>query len=177
MKLKLSQILISLGLTIALLLGLEVVTATLLPALDWHNYRLTFHVLVIIFMAIRLDSPLTPWMILVLQLVHSAFSIEGWAIGTFAGVIVLLSANYLKDLLHLTNALMTMITAQLFQVIWFVTVTIIICLKISDFTKFGMILWSFVPGSIILSIIAPFLFWFLEKIWRGSSENSHGVGI
>lgn len=177
MKMKLSQILISLSLTIALLLGLEVVTATLLPALNWHDYRLTFHVLVIIFLAIRLDSPLTPWMILVLQLIHSAFSIEGWAIGTFAGIIILLSANYLKDLLHLTTAFMTMITVQLFQVIWFLTVTTIICLKISDFTKFGMVLWSFIPGSLVLSFIAPFLFWFLARIWRGASDGSSGVGI
>lgn len=177
MKMKFSQILIALLMTAALLIGLEVVTATLLPLLNWHEYRLTFHVLIIIFMAIRLHTPLTPWMILVLQLVHSAFSVEGWAIGTFAGIIVLLSANYLKEVLHLTTAFMTMITVQLFQIIWFVTVTSIICLKISDFSKFGMVLWSFVPGSFVLSFISPFLFWFLEKIWRASSESSREVGI
>ncbi|HLT22298.1 MAG TPA: hypothetical protein VKZ84_02605 [Bacteriovoracaceae bacterium] len=177
MKMKLSQIIVALLMTVGLLVGLEIVTATLLPLFNWYDYRLTFHVLIIIFLAIRLDTPLTPWMILVLQLIHSAFSVEGWAIGTFAGIIILLSANYLKEVLHLTTALMTMITVQLFQIIWFVTVTTIICLKISDFSKFGMVLWSFVPGSFILSFIAPFLFWFLEKIWRGSSESSHGVGI
>lgn len=177
MRMKLPQILFALGMTIALLLGLEVVTATLLPALSWHDYRLTFHVLIIIFLAIRLDTPLAPWMILALQLVHSAFSIEGWAIGTFAGIMILLSANYLKEVLHLTTAFMTMITVQLFQVIWFVTVTTIICLKISDFSKFGMLLWSFIPGSFVLSFTSPLLFWFLGRIWRGSSESSHGVGI
>lgn len=174
---KLSEIIVSLLMTIALLLGLEVITASLLPALSWHEYRLTFHVLLIIFLAIRLDTPLTPWMILILQLIHSAFSVEGWAIGTFAGIIILLSANYLKELLHLTTAFMTMITVQLFQVIWFLTVSAIICLKISDFSKFGMVVWSFVPGSLILSLISPLLFYFLEKIWRDSSESTHGVGI
>lgn len=177
MKMKLSHIAIALVITIAFLLGLEVVTATLLPVLNWHEYRLTFHVLLIIFLAIRLDTPLVPWMILALQLIHSAFSVEGWAIGTFAGIIVLLSANYLKEVLHLTTAFMTMVTVQLFQIIWFITVSTIICLKISDFSKFGMIVWSFVPGSLILSLISPLLFFFLEKIWRDSSETSQGVGI
>lgn len=163
--------------TIVLLIGLEVVTATILPLLGWHEYRLTFHVLFIIFLAIRLDTPLVPWLLLALQLIHSAFSVEGWAIGTFAGIIILLSATYLKELLHLTTAFMTMITVQLFQLIWFVTVTCIVCLKISDFSKFGMVLWSFVPGSFVLSFISPLLFWSLEKIWRESSESTHGVGI
>lgn len=176
MRMKLSEIIISFLITLALLLGFEVMTATILPAFGWDQYRLTFHVLILIYLAIRLDSPLTPWMILILQLVHSAFSVEGWAIGTLAGLAILIAANYLKDLLQLTSALMTMITVQLFQIIWFLTVTCIICLKISDFSKFTMILWSFIPGSILLAIISPLIFWALGRIWR-SSESSSSVGI
>lgn len=178
MRMRLSQILISFALTLALLIGFEVVTSTLLPILGWMEYRLTFNVLIILFLAIRLDSPLVPWMILGLQVVHSAFSIEGWALGTLAGLIVMLSANYLKELLQLSTAIMTMLTVQLFQFIWFLTVTLIICLKISNFEKFGMIIWSFIPGSILLSLISPLLFWLLGTIWRVPSEGGHrGVEI
>ena len=139
MKMRFSQLIISFFITLALLLGLEVITSTVLPAFGWQEYRLTFNVLIILFLAIRLDSPIVPWLILALQMIHSAFSIEGWALGTFAGLIVLASANYLKELLHLTTAIMTMFTVQLFQIIWFMTVTLIICLKISDFEKFIII--------------------------------------
>lgn len=177
MKMRLSQFLIAFSLTLALLIGLEIVTSTLLPAFGWHEYRLTFNVLIIIFLAIRLDSPLVPWMVLALQMIHSVFSIEGWALGTFAGLIIMMSANYLKEVLHLTTAFMTMVTVQLFQFIWYLTVALIICLKISDFDKFGMILWSFIPGSILLSLISPILFWVLENIWRVPSEGPHGVEI
>jgi hypothetical protein len=178
MRMRLSQILISFSLTLALLIGFEVVTSTLLPILGWMEYRLTFNVLIILFLAIRLDSPLVPWMILGLQIVHSAFSIEGWALGTLAGLIVMLSANYLKELLQLSTAIMTMLTVQLFQFIWFLTVTLIICLKISNFEKFGMIIWSFIPGSILLSLISPLLFWLLGTIWRVPSEGGpQGVEI
>lgn len=178
MRMRLSQVLISFGITIALLLGLEVFTSTLLPALGWKEYRLTFNVLIILFLAIRMDSPLVPWMILVLQMIHSIFSIEGWALGTFAGVIVMLSANYLKELLQLTTAFMTMMTVQLFQLIWYLTVTLIICLKISDFDKFGLIIGSFIPGSIFLSLISPGIFWLLEIIWKTPKDAVHqGVEI
>lgn len=178
MKMKFSQMLISFAITLALLIGLEIVTSTLLPAIGWKEYRLTFNVLMILFLALRLDTPMVPWLILGLQMVHSIFSIEGWALGTLAGLIVMMSANYLKEVLHLTNAFMTMLTVQLFQIIWYVTVTLIICLKISDFDKFGLILWSFIPGSILLSLISPLLFWILGQIWKVQSESGpRGVEI
>ena len=178
MRMRLSQMLISFAITLALLVGLEIITATLLPAIGWNEYRLTFNVLIILFLAIRLDSAGVPWMILGLQFLHSAFSVEGWALGTLAGLIVMMSANYLKELLHLSSAFMTMLVVQFFQIIWFVTVTLIICLKISDFSKFGMIVWSFVPGSIFLSLISPLLFWALGSIWRVSYDGGpSGVEI
>lgn len=176
MRMRLSQMLIAFAITLGLMIGLEILTATFLPALGWHEYRLTFNVLIILFLAIRLDSPWVPWMIMGLQVMHSAFSIEGYAVGTLAGLIVMMSANYLKELLHLTTAFMTMLTVQFFQIIWFVTVTLIICLKISDFSKFGLIMWSFIPGSIFLSLISPLLFWVLGRVWRVSYEGGP-VGV
>ena len=178
MKMKLSQTLVSFAITLALLIGLEIVTSTVMPALGWKEYRMTFNVLIILFLAIRMDSPLVPWLILALQMVHSIFSIEGWALGTLAGLIVMMSANYLKEVLQLTTAFMTMLTVQLFQVIWYITVTLVICLKISDFDKFGLILWSFIPGSILLSLISPLLFWMLGMIWKVSRDGGpRGVEI
>lgn len=178
MKMRFSQMIISFLITVALLIGLEVVTSTILPAMGWKEYRLTFNVLVILFLALRLDSPGVPWMIMGLQVIHSVFSVEGWALGTLAGLIVMLSANYLKEVLQLTTAIMTMVTVQLFQMIWYLTVTLIICLKISNFEKFGMIIWSFIPGSFLLSLISPILFWMLGTIWRVQSDSGpRGVEI
>jgi hypothetical protein len=178
MRMRFSQILISFAITLTLLIGFEIVTSTVLPALGWKEYRLTFNVLIILFMAIKMDSPIVPWLILGLQLIHSIFSIEGWALGTLAGVIVMLSANYLKEILQLSTAFMTMLTVQLFQFIWYLTVTLVICLKISDFEKFGLILWSFIPGSILLSLISPIIFWLLEMVWRVPSDSGpRGVEI
>ena len=60
MRMRFSQILISFLITLALLIGLEIVTSTLLPAMGWKEYRMTFNVLIILFLAIRMDSPLVP---------------------------------------------------------------------------------------------------------------------
>jgi len=178
MRMKLSQTLMSFAITLGVLIGLEIFTSTVLPAVGWKEYRMTFNVLIILFLAIRMDSPFVPWLILALQMVHSIFSIEGWALGTLAGLIVMMSANYLKEILQLTTAFMTMLTVQLFQIIWYVTVTLVICLKISDFDKFGLILWSFIPGSILLSLISPLLFWMLGLIWKVSRDGGpRGVEI
>jgi len=178
MKLRFSQLMTAFAISLGILIGLEIITSSLLPALGWYEYRLTFNVLIIIFLAIRLNSASLPWMIIGFQVIHSVFSVEGWALGTFASLIVMLVANYLKELLHLTTALVTMVTVQLFQLVWHVTVTLVICLKISNFEKFGMILWSFIPGSILLSFISPLLFWLLERIWRVPSESGPaGVDI
>ena len=54
MRMRLSQLLISFAITLALLVGLEIVTSTILPAIGWHEYRLTFNVLLILYLAIRL---------------------------------------------------------------------------------------------------------------------------
>ncbi len=175
---KLSQLIISFSLTLALMIVFEVITSSLLPAMGWFESRIALNVLVILFLAIRLNAPILPWLILILQFVHSAFSIEGWALGTLAGIIVMFVANYLKELLQLTTPIIAMFTALFFQFVWFMTVAIVLCLKISSFEKFGMIVWSFVPGSILLAILSPLIFGLLNLIWKVPAEGfSPGVEI
>ncbi len=175
---KFSHLVTSFSLTLVLMIIFEVITSSLLPAIGWFEYRLAFNVLVILFMAIRLNAPILPWLILALQLVHSAFSIEGWALGTLAGILVMILANYLKELLQLTSPIIAMLTALLFQIIWFTTVAVILCLKISSFEQFGTILWSFIPGSIVLAVLSPIVFSLMNLIWRVPAEGfSPGVEI
>lgn len=175
---KLSHLLTSFSFTLMLMVIFEIITSTFLPAIGWVEYRLAFNVLIILFMAIRLNAPILPWLIMILQFVHSAFSIEGWALGTLAGIIVMIVANYLKELLQLTTPVIAMFTALFFQVVWFMTVAVVLCLKISSFDKFGVIVWSFVPGSIILAILSPLIFALMNFIWRVPAEGfSSGVEI
>ena len=160
--------------TLILLICLEVLTSAFLPAIGVVDFKPAFSVLIVLFMAFKLDTPVLPWLILILQYSHSVFSIEGWGIGTLAGIIVALSVRYLRDLLHFSTAISTIIVVQIFQLAWFLMVSFMLCLKLGDFGVFFSIFWQFVPESLVLSIVSPFFFMILDKAW---SVNNRTVGV
>lgn len=162
--------------TLLLLIALEVFTSALLPAIGLVNFKPAFSVLIVLFMAFKLETPVLPFLILLTQYTHSVFSIEGWGIGTLAGIIVALSVRYLRDLLHFSTAISTIVVVQIFQIAWFVMVSFMLSLKLGDFGAFFNIFWQFVPESFFISIISPFFFMVLDRVW-GVKDSSRGVGI
>lgn len=164
------KLLLATLITIGLLVALEIGTSALLPALGWQESRLAFNVVIILFMAIRVSSPLLPWFVMLLQLVHSAFSVEGWALGTLAGIFVASTAGYLKEILQFSSAIATIVIVQLFQVIWYLLTVAIICLKLGSFAKFGLLFWNAIPASFILSLVSPLIFNLLGRVWTVDDE-------
>lgn len=162
--------------TLILLIALEVFTSALLPAIGIVNFKPAFSVLIVLFMAFKLETPVLPYLILLTQYTHSIFSIEGWGIGTLAGIIVALSVRYLRDLLHFTTAVSTIVVVQIFQIAWFLMVTFMLCLKLGDFGVFFDVFLQFVPESFFISIISPFFFIVLDRVWR-VNDSSRGVSI
>lgn len=156
--------------TLGLLVALEIATSALLPAMGWREARLAFNVVIILFMAIRVSSPLLPWFVMLLQLVHSAFSVEGWALGTLAGIFVAVTAGYLKEILQFSSAIATIIIVQIFQVLWYLLTVSVICLKLGSFEKFGLLFWNALPASFVLSLVSPILFGILGKVWEADDE-------
>jgi hypothetical protein len=165
MQPRISRLIFSLIVTLLILIAFEIATSAFLPAIGWRESRLAFNVVVILFMAMRLNSSLLPWFVLVLQFVHSAFSIEGWALGTVVGILVSLSASYLKEVMQFGSAIATMVTVQIFQMAWYVTTISIICLKLGSFETFSMMFWNVIPGTFFLSLISPLIFNLLNKVW------------
>src|SRR5690606_7499407 len=88
MQPRFSRLILSTLTTLAILVALEIATSAILPAMGWREYRLAFNVVIILFMALKVTTPLLPWFVMLLQLVHAAFSVEGWALGTLAGILV-----------------------------------------------------------------------------------------
>lgn len=118
------------------------------------------------------------WFILALQLVHSVFSIEGWALGTMAGITAGIVAGYIKEVLDFSTPLLTMITVQIFQVFWFLFITIVISLKVGSFDHFASHFFSALPGTIILSVMSPGVFFLLDKIWSADQAGTQrGVSL
>jgi hypothetical protein len=111
-----------------------------------------------------------------LQIVHSVFSIEGWAIGTIAGVMIAASIKYLKDIIDMNSKLSTMVVVQVFQVVWIIIVSFLFGFKMGNYGIMLNIIKDFIPQSFLLSIFSPYIFLVLDKIWA-TDRTSHQAGV
>jgi len=155
-----------LGITLLILVVLEIISTALLPMMGFIKYRIPFNVLLVLYVGLKLETPYTSIIILILQYTHSFFSIEGWEMGTISGVLICIVIGYLKDLLHLTSNVMTVFVVQMFQFLWFTIVSILVYLKEDSLTYIVEKFWRFLPESIFLSLIAPFFISILDTIWQ-----------
>ena len=136
--------------TCLLLIFLEIFTTAFLPSIGIENFKPAFSVLIVLFLAFKFDNPFLPYLIFITQYLHSIFSIEGWAIGTLAGILVSLSLRFLKDLLDFSTAISTIIVVQIFQLAWFLLISLMLSIKLGTFASFLSIFWQFVPESFVL---------------------------
>lgn len=174
MKLKIKEALPSLLVTLLLLCVLEILGSTFLPLIGIEKYRIPFNVLIVLFIGFKLESPFLSLMILIVQYFHSFFSYEGWAMGTVAGVVICLIISYLRELIHFSSVMVTVVVTQIFQMVWFVIVSSLLFLKMGEWTYILEKFWRFVPESIVISLIAPFFFSMLDKIWRVDESGMLG---
>jgi hypothetical protein len=172
MKYTVKDILSGLIKTIILLVFLEVVTTALLPALGMSGFKPAFNVLVVLFLAFKLDTPLLPFLILVIQYTHSIFSIEGWAAGTFTGIFISISVRYVKDQLNFSSAISTTIVVQIFQLLWILCISTMFALKIGNFSNFLPMIFDYIPESLFLSLISHFFFSLLDNFWQVDRRSS-----
>ncbi|MCR9204763.1 MAG: hypothetical protein NXH75_09310 [Halobacteriovoraceae bacterium] len=166
-----------LGITILILVVLEIISTALIPMMGLTKYRIPFNVLIVLYMGLKLETPYTSLLILTLQYTHSFFSIEGWEMGTIAGVLICIIISYLKDLLHLSSSLITILVTQMFQFVWFAIVSVLLYIKEESFSYILEKFWRFLPESIVLSLLAPFFFGVLDAIWRGEQDRSLGESV
>ena len=162
--------------TIVLLIGLELVSSALLPAFGVIDFKPAFNVLIVLYLAFKLEAPVLPFLILLFQYTHSIFSIEGWATGTLAGILVASSVKYVKDMLNFSSAASTIIVVQIFQIAWFLIIAVLLSLKLGDFGNFFTIFFKYIPESIFLSLTSPFFFKLLDRFWS-MNKNRVGVGL
>ncbi|MAE58986.1 MAG: hypothetical protein CME69_08905 [Halobacteriovorax sp.] len=168
------EILPSLFITILILFVLEVISVSILPIFGLVNYMIPFNVLIILFLGFKIESPYLALMIVAVQYSHAIFTIEGWEMGTIAGVIICVIISYLRDLLHFSSSILTIITTQVFQFFWFIITSSLLYLKLSDFDYIIQKFWRFLPESIVLSLMAPLFFSLFDKVWRVRDEGLMG---
>ena len=165
------KIIVPLLASMLVLIFLEIFSTAILPAFGIEAYKIPFHILLTLFMAFKLETVYLPFLILIMQYVHSFFSIEGWEMGTIAGVFVCILIAYFKDILHFSSYLITVVVTQISQAVWFGIVSLILYFKGADITFFVDKFWRFIPESIVASLIAPIFFSLFDKIWNISEKT------
>ncbi|OIQ16847.1 MAG: hypothetical protein BM556_14415 [Bacteriovorax sp. MedPE-SWde] len=174
MRIRSSEIVPRLFITILILIVLEVISSAFLPLFGINKYMIPFNVLIVLFLGFKLENPYLALMIVAVQYCHSLFTIEGWEIGTIAGVTICIVISYLRDVLHFTSSVVTIMVTQLFQILWFVIVSSLLYLKLGSFDYIVEKFWRFLPESIVLSLMAPFFFSVLDKVWGVHNEGLMG---
>lgn len=175
MKIRTTDVVPRLFITILVLIVLEVISSAVLPLFSLNKYMLPFNVLIVLYLGFKLENPYLAVMIIVVQFFHSIFSIEGWEIGTIAGVLICVIISYLRDVLHFTNVVVTVFVTQIFQALWFVIVSFLLYIKIGNVQFIVEKFWKFIPESIVISILAPIFFTFFDKIWGVKDEGLMGA--
>jgi hypothetical protein len=157
--------------TILLLLVFELISSAFVPALGFHHLRFSIDQLFIIYFSIRITSDYTPFYILVVQLIHSFFTVRGWEIGTIAGVLISLVINFSKDVVQINSKWSIMVVFFFGQSIWNILVGFFLLLKTGNGHFFQEIALKSLHEGLILSFFSPIFFSLMDKIWGIKKEN------
>lgn len=166
-----SKMIRPLVLTLLILCLLEIFSTALFSGIG-VDLRLPFSILIILYFSFKLQTVYMPLLILLVQFVHNFFSIESWEVGTISGILIYLLISYLKDLVHLTNAVLVIFFVQVFQFLWFLITSFLYYIHLGDSSYLVQRFWNFIPESLILSFVSPVLFWFLDILWKQAQGES-----
>lgn len=176
MKTQLNQMFVPLIKTVLLLILLELVTTAIFPMIGLQNYRVPFNILFVLFLGLRLETPYLAVLIFVVQYFHSFFSVEGWEMGTIAGIVICIVVSYVRGMIHFSSWSMTMMITFVFQVLWFLVVSLLVYIQIGSFEYVFDKAWRFLPQSIIIALISPLFFYLLNRMWRVEDRGLLGDG-
>jgi uncharacterized membrane protein YvlD (DUF360 family) len=159
-------------LTLLILLFLEVINTTIMPMIGLSRYNLAFNVLIVLFIGFKVNSSYQALYIFIVQYFHSFFTVEGWEIGTIAGILICIIISYMKEILHFINFLTTIFVTYIFQLVWFSVAAGLIYLKTENLSYVSDKFWRFVIEALIMSVLAPWFFMLLERIWKVEDDSS-----
>lgn len=174
MKSDFRSLILPLILTLLMLCVLEIFSTAFLPVVGLRKYIIPFNILIILYLGFKLESPYIAILIILIEYFHSFFSIEGWEFGTIAGVFICILTSYLRDILHFSSAGMTMLVTQIFQGVWFLIVSAIMYIRLENMDYIVGKFWRFIPESLLISLLAPFFFSVLDRIWSGGEGGMLG---
>lgn len=160
---------------VLLFIFMEVFVASFIPAMISTFHLPQFMPMFIIYLGVKWDSPYRPIYILILNLIHATFSTEGWAIGTFLGVLLAMPLSSLREIIHFNSNLVLTIFSFFFHLVWFFLGTIIFAMKNDNYELIKLYSMPILFKSLFLSFCTPVIFKILERFWLNSNGNEKGL--
>ncbi len=157
---------ISLLITSLFLILSDILVSTLFPLIGLESFRISIVVLIILYLAFYFNNIFIAPLIAYFYFLHGIFSLEYWSVGVLSCLSVSIIISSLRNIIHLNNKLVTIIFVQLFQVTIYGISRLIIYLKLGDGDFVLNSLSLFIPESIFISLMSPFIFQAFHRIWR-----------
>ena len=151
--------------TISICIAFDLFFMTILPLLSLKWMAVSITQIVIIFLSFTIGYSWLPYGILVLQVSHGLFSLEGWALGTLIGTTFCLIMIRLKALVQISGPISTILTTYIIQLFWCLMAGVLTSLKNHDWKFFQLFFYQGLTYGIMTALISPVVFYLLRKIW------------
>jgi len=158
--------------TVFILFLLDFLSATFLPTVSNYSFAISFNLIVITYLSLHLLPSYLPFIILIINLFHSVFSIEGWALGTFVGCLISYIILILREMMQFTSYLMISLLMLFVQMLWSFISGFTLSLKTQEWEWLIVYARHSIWQAVLLSLLAPLFFMLLNKIWSRKDDES-----
>jgi hypothetical protein len=152
-------------LSFVVLVGWNIVTSTFLPEVS-SNLRLEVSSLFVVYFALKRNESWLPWAVLYIEFLQSLFSVAAWGQNVIAGILLLLIARVIRELINVNHILASFLFIELLLLIRYVISSFIWSVKIESLDMWGGMILGYLPQSFILSLLAIPFFKLLSFIWK-----------
>ena len=174
MKIPLNKIIRPFLLTLLVLMVLEIISSSFFPLLGLSQFYIPFNLVILFYLAIRLETPFLAFLVLLIQYSHSLFTIENWAVGTFIGVLICRIVSKFRDLIQISNLPLTILVVQIFLMCWHLIYSIFYYFQTGGKAIFFVRFFPIFIEGLLASVVSYHLFLFLDIIWFSGKERELG---
>lgn len=153
---------------------MEVLVSSFVPLFGSSHFHIPFNLVILFYLAIRLETPFMAVLIFLVQYFHSFFAIENWAIGTFIGILICRVVSKFRDLIQISSFPLTVLVVQIFLMSWHLIYSVFFYFQTGGKTIFFERFFPSFMESLLASLISYHLFSLLDKIWFFGKESELG---
>ncbi len=163
MRVTLNNINKSAILSLLLFLFLEVLSSSIFVSLS--GLSLDFSVLFCLYFCLKFEVEIAPYLILLIQWLHSLFSSLSWSLETMIGLFFIFIIKVFKETLQLEGGRNRILITFVFYILWYLVRYIIYFFKFSNLEYLKSQVSHDLLSCFIITIFSIVIFKLLDRIW------------